>query len=315
VAERLAALSVDLDEIDNYAAIHGLSGEGRGAHGLSHEALHAVYRRAVPRLAALFAELGVPCTFFAVGRDLADPLAARALRALSDAGHEVANHSHSHLYDLTRQPLEVQRREVRAGADAIEHAVGVRPVGFRAPGYTFTDQLAEALVAEGVSYDSSVFPCPAYYTAKTLAIGAIALRGRTSQSVVDTPRVLGAPADPYRIGRPYTRRGAGLVELPIGVTRGLSGRLPFIGTSVVLAGVRGARLLARAISGRPLVNLELHGIDLADAEADGLTPLAAYQPDLRKSAEDKRAALVSAVETLRAQGYRFVTLRDAAARV
>ena len=33
-------------------------------------------------------------------------------------------------------------------------------------------------VAEGFAYDSSVFPCPAYYGAKTSAIGLIAARGR-----------------------------------------------------------------------------------------------------------------------------------------
>lgn len=101
-----------------------------------------------------------------------------------------------------------------------------------------------------------------------------------------------------------------MLELPIGVTR--MGRLPYIGTSVVLSGQKGAGLLTRAIVGRPLVNLELHGIDLADAREDGLAFLAPHQPDLRKSAADKEAALRAAFATLRRAGYRFVTLREAA---
>src|SRR5690606_8390755 len=105
-------------------------------------------------------------------------------------------------------------------------------------------------------------------------------------------------------------RGGGVAELPIGVTRGA--RLPYIGTSLVLAGERGARLLTRAIAGRPLVNLELHGIDLADAEEDGLAFLAPHQVDLRRSARAKEAALRAALSELRARGYRFVTLREAA---
>jgi len=60
------------------------------------------------------------------------------------------------------------------------------------------------------------------------------------------------------------------------------------------------------------VSLELHGIDLADAHADGLTGLTPYQPDLRRSAHDKRAALVSALVELRRRGFRFVTLAEAA---
>jgi hypothetical protein len=81
-----------------------------------------------------------------------------------------------------------------------------------------------------------------------------------------------------------------------------------------MAGTRGAGLLSRLAAGRPLVNLELHGIDLADARDDALEWLAPYQPDLRRSAEQKRSALCEAVAVLRARGYAFVTLAEAAAR-
>lgn len=192
----------------------------------------------------------------------------------------------------------------------MQRASGVRPEGFRAPGYTITDTIFEVLEELGVTYDSSVFPCPAYFAPKAAVIGAMRLVGRRSRSIVDDPRVLTAPADPYRVGRPYWRRGRGVIELPIGVTR--AARLPYIGTSVVLAGEHGARLLSRAMKGRPLVNLELHGIDLADAAEDGLAFLAPHQPDLRRALRTKEAALRAAIATLRDAGYRFVTLREAA---
>ncbi|HBQ20083.1 MAG: polysaccharide deacetylase family protein [Sandaracinaceae bacterium] len=298
---RLAALSVDLDEIGCYAAIHGLEAPGRSGR--------AIYDKALPRLRALFASEGVPCTFFAIGRDLDRDNGAR-LRMLAEEGHEIANHSLDHLYDLTRRDRATITREIAGGMEAIERTVGVVPLGFRAPGYTITDAVFEVLEELGVAYDSSVFPCPAYYLAKTGAIGAIRLRGRRSRSVVDDPRVLSAPADPYRVGTPYWRRGDGVLELPIGVSRGP--RLPYIGTSVVLSGETGAAILSRAIVGRPLVNLELHGIDLADAEEDGLGWLRPHQPDLAKSAQAKERALRSAIGTLRDAGYRFVTLGEAA---
>ncbi|MFT3921452.1 MAG: polysaccharide deacetylase family protein [Myxococcales bacterium] len=302
---KLAAISVDLDEIDCYAAIHGLtSGELR---------MDAIYVRALPRLVGLFDELGVKATFFAIGTSLAKAENAGRLRLLHEAGHEIANHSLSHHYDLTRRSAAVQRREVEGGAEAIERAVGARPVGFRAPGYTMTDGLLRVLDQAGVAYDSSVFPCPSYYALKTSVIGAMRLMGRRSSSLVDDPRVLLAPADPYRIADRYYRRGAGLLELPIGVTAGWSGRLPFIGTNVVSAGELGAALLAKLASARPFVNLELHGIDLADAALDGLLPLTRYQPDLRFGHEQKRASLRSALVKLKTLGYRFVTLREAAA--
>jgi peptidoglycan/xylan/chitin deacetylase (PgdA/CDA1 family) len=310
--ERLAAVSVDLDEIGCYAQIHGVDARAAGA------SLHAVYDRCVARFARLFEDEGIPATFFVIGQDLAREEAAAAVRALSAAGHEIGNHSLSHLYDLTRRSRGVIRAEIAGGIDAVARVTGRAPAGFRAPGYTVTDAVFDVLAELRVAYDSSVFPCPAYYAAKASAIMALAARsavglGRPSRSIVDHPAVLSAPADPYRVGRPYWRRGDRLVELPIAVTRGA--RLPFIGTSVAMGGETAARVLARQCVGRPLVNFELHGIDLADAEEDGLGWLRPHQPDLRRPRASKERALRTAIGALRDAGYRFVTLAEAAARV
>lgn len=304
---RWAALSVDVDEIPCYAAIHGLEAP------TDHRA-HAIWDRAIPRFQRLFAEEGIPATFFVVGRDVERARNAEAARALATDGHEIGSHSLSHLYDLTRRDRATVEREIREATRRLEAAVGTRPLGFRAPGYTVTDTVFETLADDGYVYDSSVFPCPAYYAAKVAAIGLHRLAGRTSRSIVDDPRVLGAPADPYRVGRPYHARGRGLVELPIGVTRDRALRLPYIGTSVVLSGTKGAKALTRAIVGRPLVNLELHGMDLADPVEDDLGFLAGLQPDLRRPRAEKEAALRTAIATLREAGYRFVTLLEASRR-
>jgi peptidoglycan-N-acetylglucosamine deacetylase len=300
-------VSVDLDEIPCYASIHGVEAPPASRH--------AIYERAVPRFVELFADEGIAATFFVIGRDAEVGANARALRTLRDAGHELGNHSLDHLYDLTRRDEAVVREQI-AGAEAvIERAAGVRPLGFRAPGYTMTDAVFRVLEERGYAYDSSVFPCPPYYVAKAAAMAAIRLRGRRSESVLDDPRVLAAPADPYRVGRPYWRRGTGLLELPVGVTRDATGRLPFIGTALALAGDRGAGWLTRRMVGRPLVSLELHGIDLADAEQDGLGFLRDHQPDLRRSYADKRLALLRALHTLKDAGYQFLTLAQVAERI
>lgn len=315
---RLAAVSVDLDEIPCYAAIHGLDVPAGSAS--------AIYDRALPRLDALFRDHAIPATFFAIGADVQREQAAVALRGLRDRGHEIASHTQAHVYDLTRRSREFIRADIAQSLETIERAVGRRPRGFRAPGYTITDEVFDVLRELGLAYDSSVFPCPSYWAPKAAIITARKARqalglGRASRSIIDDPRVLGAPADPYypgdtrADGSRYWSRGrpGGLVELPIGVTRGA--RLPFIGTSVTLAGERGARLLARQMVGRPVVVFELHGIDLSDAREDGLEWLAPRQPDLRRTAAEKRGAIVAALETLRANGYRFVTTEDAAAAV
>ncbi len=302
---RLCAISVDLDELPNYFAIHGLPEPTGPARTL-------VYDVALDRLSALARELELPLTLFAIGDDLSRAQAASRLRAAHAQGFEIGNHSLEHRYDLVRLGRAGIRRQIEAGADAIERAVGARPVGFRAPGYTITDEVFEVLAELGVTYDSSVFPCPQYWAAKASAIALIRLRGRTSRSIVDTPAVLAAPTRPYRVGRPYWRRGRGLLELPVQVTRGL--RLPFIGTSVTLGGPVVARALARMCVGEPLVNLELHGIDVLD-ETDGLEALRPHQVDVRVPRDRKVGALRAAVSELRRAGYTFVTLAQAAARL
>jgi peptidoglycan-N-acetylglucosamine deacetylase len=299
---RLCSVSIDLDEIPNYYAIHGLSPPiGRGAT--------AVYELALERFQEFSSTFRCPLTLFAIGADMARPNNALALRRMSERGHEIGNHTLDHRYDLTRLNADEMARQVQAGITVIEGATGQRPVGFRAPGYTVNDSLFAILTESDVFYDSSVFPSPAYYAAKAAAKAAIAVSGRKSRSVMDTPAVLRAPTRPYRIGKPYWRRGHGLLELPVQVTRGL--RLPYIGTTLTLAGADRARWLTKQVIGEPLVNLELHGIDALDTD-DGLEELRPHQPDVRVPAPLKLDALGAALETLQKEGYAFVRLREAA---
>lgn len=302
---KLAAISIDLDDVGRYAAIHGLEDD-------LGDMRHVVYDRCLPRLTRWLERESIPATFFAIGEDLERAENRAALAALGSAGYEVGNHSHRHLYDLTRRPAPELRDEVRRGSDAIEAACGRRPVGFRAPGYTVTDALLDVVREEGLTYDSSVFPCPSYYAAKAAVLAGMKLRGRTSASVLDTPAVLRAPRRPYRVGRPYWQRGHGVLEIPIGVTHL---QLPYIGTSLVLGGRRLAAHLTHQMLGRELIHLELHGFDVADRDEDGLALLAPYRTDLRRRASEKLVALETAVGVMRRAGYGFVSLEEAAGRL
>lgn len=298
----LLAVSVDLDEIRFYHALHGLS-------DASAEAL--VYARAVPRLAEWARQRGIPLTWFIVGRDLERAENAEAARRLASAGHELACHSYSHHYDLTRRSAGEMRREIELGVTALVRVTGERVRGFRAPGYVVTDTLLDLVREAELAYDSSVFPCPSYYALKLAAVAAMRARRQESQAIVDVPDVLRAPTVPYRVGRPYWYRGTGVLELPIQVTR--RGRLPFIGTSLSLAGPMGARLLASGVVGEPFVNLELHGLDALDA-SDGLEELAQHQRDLRVPWHKKLDAIDAAVKKLQTSRYACVRMDELAAR-
>lgn len=296
---RICSVSVDLDEIGCYAAIHGLQ--------LAE--CHAVYDLAINRVFDFAASLDLPLTLFVIARDLHRPQNASMLRAAVMRGHEIGNHSLDHCYDLTRRPRVEQLRQVVEANEQLQALLDVRPQGFRAPGYTMTDQLAGVLREAELRYDSSVFPCPAYYAAKTASIVGKALLGRRSASVFDDLHVLRAPTVPYRTGATYWKRGPGLLELPIQVAGPL--RLPFIGTMLTLLGPRGAQLLTRSLLGLPFVNLELHGLDFLDSH-DVPLPLLGVQPDLRVPVARKLQALEAALQTLRSHGYTFARLDEAA---
>jgi peptidoglycan/xylan/chitin deacetylase (PgdA/CDA1 family) len=309
VPSPVVCVSVDLDAIECYFRIHALPGPPPPA------ARFAVLRRCLPRLADLFARHGITPTWFVVGRDVEeDSEGRRLLVELAAAGHELANHSYSHPYDLVRLGRARIGEEIDRGHGALADACGHAPVGFRAPGYEVSAEVIDHLCARGYAYDSSAYPAVPYYLAKAAIMGAMRVLGKKSGSILGSPRVLGAPMVPYqpRDGAPYRRGTQPLVEAPMTVTPWL--RLPVIGTSLITAPEWLRRRLVAAALRAPLFNLELHGIDLCDAEADGLPPsLIARQHDLRWPLQRKWDALDATFTQARAAGATFTTLRAALA--
>jgi hypothetical protein len=299
----LAALSIDLDGLEHYHRIHGLPPEPRDDD--------PVHSKALERFGELCARLRIRGTAFCIGRDLDRPAAAGAVRRAARDGHEIANHSFSHDYALVRRGTADIEAEVRQGAAAIERVVGRSPVGFRAPGYTLSAPLLAAVAATGHRYDSSVLPAPPYHLAKAAVMAALSLAGRPSQAILDRPRLLLAPRRPYHpsASEPYAEGSLSILELPI-----TTGRLgfPLVGTFVATlpwALVDGA---SRAVRREPLVNLELHGIDLLDA-SDASPLLAARQRDLRVPAADKIARIERFVRSFGERAW--MTLAEASERL
>jgi len=104
-----------------------------------------------------------------------------------------------------------------------------------------------------------------------------------------------------------------VVELPIAVTPWA--RVPAIGTSLILAPAWVRERALASMRKRRLFNLELHGIDLIDAELDGIPgELVARQADLRVPLDRKVEALDQILAVL-VQEREPVTLRTAAAWV
>lgn len=312
------AVSIDLDAVPCYYRIHGLGTPPP-------ELEHVILERALPRAAQLFADRGIHVTWFVVGRD-ADAEAAlpdRSARAANAArlavlhahGDELGNHSYSHPYELARLAPDVVEAEIAGGDRVLRAITGRATRGFRAPGYDVSPAMLDALAKRGYHYDSSVFPAPGYYAAKAVVMAGLVVLRRPSGAVMTNPRLLAAPSEPYRpaMAAPWKRGQAPLVELPIAVTPWT--RIPAIGTSLIVAPARLRRHVVAAMARRPFFNFELHGIDFADAEQDGIPgELVARQPDLRLPIAEKLARLGAILDEL-ADSREMVTLQDIAADV
>ncbi|NUP12224.1 MAG: polysaccharide deacetylase family protein [Polyangiaceae bacterium] len=303
--EKLAAVSIDLDEVHHYRAIHGLPFPEQGGR-----AARAVFEWAVPRALAFAKRRDLVLTFFVVGDDLRIDANADVLKGAISEGHVVESHSMSHPYDLVRLGRDAIRREIEGSFETIERRLGKRPQGFRAPGYTLSDDVLDVLEEAGALFDASLLPSPAYYVAKLAALGAIFTTGRRSSSIVGPARAQLGPTEPYRPGRPHWIRGTRrLIEIPMRVTPGA--RLPVIGTSLGAVGPRVARALVRGCRAESTFSLELHGMDFLD-RTDGLDDLVGHVTELARPFEARREALDAALEEIGAAGFELTTLREIA---
>ena len=296
----LLSVSVDLDGLGCYAAIHG-----QDPKALDRRALEAVPVEALGRLCSLFADLKIPATFFAIGREL-DEIdgAAAAIGRAARAGHEIASHSWGHDYALSRLSPEAIATDLSKADDSIARAAGRSPRGFRAPGYTISDALLRAVAALGYGYDSSLLPSPLYYAAKAAAIGLHAIRGRKSHSILGRPGQLFYGRGPRRLN--------GLRELPVATLPFV--RAPIIGTLVVATPEKLAAKLLWAARAGGHVNLELHGVDVLDSTDGVPRALSAVQPGLGLSAGVKLRRLKAAIASVQGRAE-AVTLEAAAQRL
>lgn len=144
-----ASLSLDLDNQWSYLKTHG---------NPEWKAFPSYLDAAVPRILDFLAARRLAITFFVVGQDAALDKNRAALRSLADAGHEIGSHSFNHepwLHLYSEQDLD---RELALAEEHIELATGIRPVGFRGPGFSLSGPTLRVLAQRGYEYDATVFP-------------------------------------------------------------------------------------------------------------------------------------------------------------
>ena len=201
----LASLSLDLDNKWSYMKTHGDAGW---------ETFPSYLDVVVPRALSFLKERNLTITFFIVGQDAALSKNHAALRSISAAGHEIGNHSFHHepwlhLYSEAEIESELARAE-----DEIERATNYKPVGFRGPGFSLSEETLRVLARRGYEYDATTFPtflgplARAYYL-MTAKMDAEEKRRRRA--------LFGKFSDGFQSLKPYrwNLKQAQLLEIPV----------------------------------------------------------------------------------------------------
>jgi peptidoglycan-N-acetylglucosamine deacetylase len=202
----LASLSLDVDDKWSYLMIHGDPGW---------ESLPSYLEIVVPTVLDFLKARNLVITFFIVGQDAALQRNHDLLRAIAQAGHEIANHSFKHEPWLHLYAREEAAREITMAEEHIEGATGQRPIGFRGPGYSLSHAVLRELARRQYLYDATTLPsvvgplARAYYFA-TASFSTEERRRR--QSAGGTIREGFRPIRPYH----WLLPGAGpLLEIPV----------------------------------------------------------------------------------------------------
>ncbi len=198
-------MSLDLDNKWSYLKTHGDPGW---------DSFPSYLDVVVPRFLDFLDELKLKITVFVVGQDAAIERNKKALQMISDRGHEIGNHSFHHepwLHLYSREQLD---REFELSEIAIENATGQRTTGFRGPGFSFSAETLNVLVARGYAYDCSTFPT----FLGPLARAYYFMTAKLSREQLDARKELfGRFSDGFQSNHPYFWHSAQgrLLEIPV----------------------------------------------------------------------------------------------------
>jgi peptidoglycan/xylan/chitin deacetylase (PgdA/CDA1 family) len=288
----LGSLSLDLDNEWAYIKTHG---------DPAWQSFPSYLDVVVPRFLDVLASLGQRITVFVVGQDAALEKNRAALAAISAAGHEIGNHSFHHEPWLQHYTDEQIEAEILSAADAIARATGVRPLGFRGPGFSLSRPTLETLVRHGYRYDCSTFPTYIGPLARAFYFMTAKL---TPEEREQRKALFGGVSDGLRPLRTYRwdLGESSLVEIPVTTFPILKIPIHFsyvlymatIVPWLALPYFRLALLACRALRIAP--SLLLHPLDFLSGE-DVAT--LAFFPAMKMPRERKLAVLTRALEIYR----------------
>lgn len=204
----IASLSLDLD---NQWAYLRAAGKSDWCHCASYLPL------VTERITELLGEFDLPVTVFLVGRDLVEQEDVDAIASFHCLSRwEPANHSLNHLpWMHTMESAEIAD-EIKITEERILQTVGVRPFGFRGPGFSCPDEVLQILVDRGYLYDASIFPTSVAPLARMFFLMKTNLKGEQREKA---KKLYGGFRSMLNPNAPYERQldEQSLWEIPVSV--------------------------------------------------------------------------------------------------
>ena len=259
--KKLGTIQVDIDSFRVILKSYNCEEDPRIAQ-------RTIYQIAIPRFLELFNKYNIKATFFAVGEDLLKKENQAIIRWILSEGHEIANHTMTHVINPSFSGLTIheKEKEINQAEEIIREVTGFLPVGFKAPAFSIDSQTIAILEKKGYLYDSSLFPSSLSFVLRCMQ--RIMLRQKTGKTQWGRAVYALAPLKPYRIRLDKIwkqGKNAKIKEVPVTTMPFLS--LPFHASFVYAAGINLFKIGYRLVKSRNLpLNYQLHALELVAPE-------------------------------------------------
>lgn len=302
-----AALTIDIDTLSSlYKGIGN-----RRVNGYT----HVDFRMGLEKIHEFFQAYGIKTTLFMVGNDFLRKENHGALISVCEGGHELGNHSMTHTQGFRLLSVSQKENEILMMDKICFEVAGIKPVGFRAPGWNISDDTLPLLKKYNYQYDSSVFPTSFLPLMKFAHWHTMSNRMREDRTTMGMMKYIFAPTSPYRTnGASFSRKGRdSFLEFPVTVSPFF--RIPFFATFLFKTGMRLFKSTYwRLKSMGMFINFQLHlsdfieytHTDLYDQVPDGKDGV--YVPDSMHIPLSKKLDILKQAIDIIGQDYLFDTL-------
>jgi peptidoglycan/xylan/chitin deacetylase (PgdA/CDA1 family) len=169
----------------------------------------------IPLVLEILDSLGQKITFFMVGQDAALEKNKKFISLISKYNHEIGNHSYSHepwlhLYEKKKIYDELIKTDRE-----IKEVTGIKPIGFRGPGFSWSNDLLEVLNDLEYLYDASSLPT---YLGPLARLYYFWKSDLSTEEKEKRKMLFGSFTDGFKKNRPYFIKlpsGKRMLEIPV----------------------------------------------------------------------------------------------------